>query len=434
MAIDALEQAISGGIHYVGVTTTEMYDGLTTANVTINGTTYTPNNGDMVSYEGKEFLWSTAITPSAWQELGSTGSLGQMAFVDKGVIPSYTPAGYIPQTTITATGGTTDVVLGEATTFSGASSDVTFDTTTSGNTAAAITALPTATVPKTSSTTKYLKPTTTDGDAITALPSATVPKTSSTSKYLTASTTTANAVTAMPTATVPKPSGTKKYLATTSVTPFGSAGTLPTFESSVTNETLSFSFSQGTLASAGTAVNVATGRVAASASGTETTDDQVVTAVSTSGTNSVTFGTPTTAAFVQTVGLDSSDSTSTGAVSYVSSVSTSGTDTVTFGNPTTAKFLKSVGLDSSSSTSTGAVSYISAVSTSGTNSVTFGTPTTATVLTSAVTATAAGQTVTPSTTDKVTVYKSSAMPTYKLPQTNLTGTTAQNIEVNPKTT
>lgn len=53
---------------------------------------------------------------------------------------------------------------------------------------------------------------------------------------------------------------------TTSVKPFGSAGTLPSFTASVSGETLSLGFSAGTLPSAGTAVTVATGIKSATAS------------------------------------------------------------------------------------------------------------------------------------------------------------------------
>lgn len=53
---------------------------------------------------------------------------------------------------------------------------------------------------------------------------------------------------------------------TTSVKPFGSAGTLPSFTASVSGETLSLAFSAGTLPSAGTAVTVATGIKSATAS------------------------------------------------------------------------------------------------------------------------------------------------------------------------
>lgn len=53
---------------------------------------------------------------------------------------------------------------------------------------------------------------------------------------------------------------------TASIKPFGSAGTLPSFTASVSGETLSLSFSAGTLPTAGTAVTVATGIKSATAS------------------------------------------------------------------------------------------------------------------------------------------------------------------------
>lgn len=53
---------------------------------------------------------------------------------------------------------------------------------------------------------------------------------------------------------------------TASVKPFGSAGTLPSFTATVSDETLTLGFSAGTLPSAGTAVTVATGIKSATAS------------------------------------------------------------------------------------------------------------------------------------------------------------------------
>lgn len=52
---------------------------------------------------------------------------------------------------------------------------------------------------------------------------------------------------------------------TTSVKPFGSAGTLPSFTATVADETLTLGFSAGTLPSAGAAVMVATGIKSATA-------------------------------------------------------------------------------------------------------------------------------------------------------------------------
>ena len=53
---------------------------------------------------------------------------------------------------------------------------------------------------------------------------------------------------------------------TATITPFGSAGTLPAFTATVSDETLTLGFSAGTLPSAGTDVTVATGIKSATAS------------------------------------------------------------------------------------------------------------------------------------------------------------------------
>jgi hypothetical protein len=57
-------------MHFKGTTTTAMSDGLTTAAVTIGGSSYTPNAGDVVLYGDNEFVWSG----SAWLKLGDAGS------------------------------------------------------------------------------------------------------------------------------------------------------------------------------------------------------------------------------------------------------------------------------------------------------------------------------------------------------------------------
>ena len=76
-------------LYWMGVTTTVMSDGLTTADVTINGETVTPNIGGLVSYEGSEFVWNG----SAWQELGKN-NFGALAFKSSAE-GSYTPAGSV---------------------------------------------------------------------------------------------------------------------------------------------------------------------------------------------------------------------------------------------------------------------------------------------------------------------------------------------------
>ena len=61
---------ISSAMHFKGTTTTAMSDGLTTAAVTIGGSSYTPSAGDVVLYGDNEFVWSG----SAWLKLGDAGS------------------------------------------------------------------------------------------------------------------------------------------------------------------------------------------------------------------------------------------------------------------------------------------------------------------------------------------------------------------------
>lgn len=90
-------------LYWMGVTTTEMSDGLTTADVTINGETVTPNIGGLVSYSGSEFVWNG----SAWQELGKN-NFGALAFKSS-ASGSYTPEGNVE---ITKGTDTTDSIVG----------------------------------------------------------------------------------------------------------------------------------------------------------------------------------------------------------------------------------------------------------------------------------------------------------------------------------
>lgn len=357
-AIENLETQISGGVHSVGVTTTALTDGSTTNPIQIGGSSYTAVNGDLVSYDGKEFLWTTSITPACWQELGSTGSLKAFAYADQGTA-TITPSVSVPEMTCTATGGSTDVVLGEATTFTNASSSVSF----SGGT--------TDTFVKTA---KLAEAESTDEDKISYISGITTSGTQAVTFGTSGNT--ASAITAMGASTVPKVSvsATTKKLATTSVTPVGSVGTAASWTSSVTNEVLSFSFTANTPTSAGTAVTVGTGKLA-------TTDAN-------------------------------GDS-----VAYDVSNSTSGTLSVTFGTPTTATVLKSSVTATVPKVVAGSTQYAKVTTTTGS------------AVTGVGTATAAAQTITVGTNDKVTAYKT--LPTYKTPVTTATGS-ATAFDVNPK--
>ena len=76
-------------LYWMGVTTTVMSDGLTTADVVIGGETVTPNIGGLVSYNGSEFVWNG----TAWQELGKN-NFGALAFKSS-ASGDYTPAGTV---------------------------------------------------------------------------------------------------------------------------------------------------------------------------------------------------------------------------------------------------------------------------------------------------------------------------------------------------
>ena len=81
-AIDSIRNAIAGGVHFRGTTTTELTDGATTATIKIKEnnvekdyTLTSSNAGDVVLYNNKEFIW----TGAAWEELGDLTLAGQLS-------------------------------------------------------------------------------------------------------------------------------------------------------------------------------------------------------------------------------------------------------------------------------------------------------------------------------------------------------------------
>ena len=110
-SIEEIEGLIAGGMHYIGKSTTAIVDGDATGPWTIDGVTYiasgTPAEGqkllkagDITIYGESEFIWS-----NKWQELGSTGSLGALAFKDS-ASATYTPAGTNQASAVSFTGQT----------------------------------------------------------------------------------------------------------------------------------------------------------------------------------------------------------------------------------------------------------------------------------------------------------------------------------------
>lgn len=114
-------QLIQGGVKYIGRTTTALVDEATTSPITIGSSQVTPEVGNLVIYNAGttdnpkdlEFIWNG----EHWDELGSTGKLGDLAYKNsaEGTINwfhSHTPDFEDAEATFT---GTTDgVAAGEA--------------------------------------------------------------------------------------------------------------------------------------------------------------------------------------------------------------------------------------------------------------------------------------------------------------------------------
>ena len=114
--IAGLQIAASGGMHYLGATTTPLTDGATNSTISVGGQTVTPIAGDIVIYDDKEFILS-GTSPAHWNEFGSTGSLKALAFKDN-ASSTYKPAGTVSKPTFTGTqsivrGGVVSVTQGD---------------------------------------------------------------------------------------------------------------------------------------------------------------------------------------------------------------------------------------------------------------------------------------------------------------------------------
>ena len=92
--------------HFAGVTTSELTDGATTNPIVINSENYPAHAGDIVVHDDAEFIFDG----TKWVEFGDLSNLGELAKKDS----------------VTLNKGTGDNVLGEATTFTNATSTVTF--------------------------------------------------------------------------------------------------------------------------------------------------------------------------------------------------------------------------------------------------------------------------------------------------------------------
>lgn len=115
--------AQESGMHYLGVTTSDITDGSTTATITVNSESVTAVAGDIVTKGNKEFLFDG----TTWHEMGDLSTLGALAY-KASASGSYTPSGECSDAAVllttttkyvasSATGGGS-VSAGSASTFS----------------------------------------------------------------------------------------------------------------------------------------------------------------------------------------------------------------------------------------------------------------------------------------------------------------------------
>lgn len=352
-------------------------DGVTYTTVVVkegqSGTkTITAEAGDILTKTGKEFIFDG----TAWREFGDASELGNFAYADTGTV-SIKPKGTNAASSVTFTSHTKDNVLGESTTFTNASSSVSFGTPSKDNVLGVDTDF-TATAPEvtvgTPSTATVLKSDVT----------ATVPKSTPTSKYMAATATgTATSNSKLVTTSVPN------------VTNVGSASVVPSFGAVVTDGVLSFNWDAGSASvppTLGTAITVATGSVNASGAGAS-----VATGISTQ----------------PTIALSEESSTATGRVQYVKSVTDSGTNAVTFstsGHTASAITAMPTITASAPTITAGDDDVVSAVTamptaTAAAQTITVGTNDKVSAITALGTGTAAAQTFT-GTQEEITVYPS----------------------------
>lgn len=93
-------EAIAGGVHFLGVTTTALADEQTISSVVIGGETKSLTNGDLLIYSKKEFVY--ASSDGKVHELGDLSSLGALAYKDT-ASATYTPAGSVSKPDIDVT-------------------------------------------------------------------------------------------------------------------------------------------------------------------------------------------------------------------------------------------------------------------------------------------------------------------------------------------
>lgn len=78
--IEALSRAITGGVSFLGITTTVLTDGATSKTIVIDTEPVEAINGSIAIYDVDEFIWSDAS--NTWHRLGPSGTFRALAYKD----------------------------------------------------------------------------------------------------------------------------------------------------------------------------------------------------------------------------------------------------------------------------------------------------------------------------------------------------------------
>ncbi len=310
--IESVVGDLTGGMHYLGVTTTALTDGATTNPITIDNKSVTATAGDIAINGNKEYIWSDVS--SGWREFGDLGSLKALAFKDS-ASGKTTPAGTVSKPTFSGTQANLSLNY----TPTGSVSKATF-TGTQGNISANYTPAGDVSIALGEGTANYTPAGTVTKPTFTGTKGTVV---------INGGTGTA---TYTPAGTVSKPSITVTPSSTT-VNSITAVGTLPELTTTVNNEVLTIGFSKGTLPTKGSDTSVLTGASAAlnaapafTGTGTRLTGEFTPAG----GVSQPTFsgtGVELTASFTGTAGTATGKFTPAGTVSDQTFTGTAGTAT-----------------------------------------------------------------------------------------------------------
>lgn len=96
---------LGDAVYWIGVTTTELVDDVTTsATITVGGESVTANIGGMAQYNGEEFIYNG----TKWQSIGKN-NFGSLAFKNSAT-GSFTPQGTVSQPSVSISGDSTGTV------------------------------------------------------------------------------------------------------------------------------------------------------------------------------------------------------------------------------------------------------------------------------------------------------------------------------------